>query len=123
MIDLEYYKYKDNKYLGTIDLSEFKSKKTEQDSILICLLDRSGSMRGNVYIFVKEIFPLVLEKLQTDKQDNILITYDDAAEKFTGNAEYFRNQEIKSKGDTILYLGLTELEKIFDEYINSNTKK
>ncbi len=123
MIDLEYYKYKDNKYLGTIDLSEFKSKKTDQDSILICLLDRSGSMHGNVYIFVKEIFPLVLEKLQTDKQDNILITYDDAAEKFTGNAEYFRNQEIKSKGDNILYLGLTELEKIFDEYINSNTKK
>ena len=123
MLDLEYYKYKDNKYLGTIDLSEFKSKKTDQDSILICLLDRSGSMRGNVYIFVKEIFPLVLEKLQTDKQDNILITYDDAAEKFSGNAEYFRNQEIKCRGDNILYLGLTELEKIFDEYINSNTKK
>jgi uncharacterized protein with von Willebrand factor type A (vWA) domain len=58
--ELEYYKCNNNnKYLATIDLSQIKSSQKVSDSIFICLLDKSGSMEDNVYIYVKEIFPLV----------------------------------------------------------------
>ena len=60
MLDLEYYKCNNKKYLTTIDLSNLAPFKKEQDSILICLLDRSGSMDDNVAIYVNEIFPRVL---------------------------------------------------------------
>ena len=40
-----------------------------------------------------------------------------------GTAEYFRSLNLTSEGGTELYTGLIELEKILDEYINSNTSK
>ena len=120
MLDIEYYNCNNKKCLMTIDLSNLESSKKEQDSIFICLLDRSGSMDNNVYIFVKEIFPRVLQNLKYEKKQNILITYDDEAIKYVGDAEYFKSQSIECRGDNQLYLGLTELEKIFDEYIKSN---
>ena len=100
MTQLEYYNCASNKILATIDLSSINSEKKEAPPVFICLLDKSGSMRGNVYIFVKEIFPKVLEILGCDKQQNILITYDDEATKYIGNADYFRNQNINSGGGT-----------------------
>ena len=120
MLDLEYYKCNNKKYLTTIDLSNLAPFKKEQDSILICLLDRSGSMDDNVAIYVNEIFPRVLQNLKCDKKESILITYDDEAIKYMGDADYFKSQSISSRGDNLLYLGLNELEKIFDEYIKSN---
>ena len=120
MLDLEYYKCNNNKYLTTIDLSNLDPSKKEQDSILICLLDKSGSMRSNVSIFVKEIFPKILQNLKYEKKQNILITYDSSAYKYTGDADYFKSQTISSGGGNELYEGINELEKIFDEYIKSN---
>jgi hypothetical protein len=121
MAQLEYYKSNNNKYLAKIDLSKVQSSISEQESIFICLLDKSSSMEDNVYIYVKEIFPLVLEKLKCDKKQNILITYDDFAQKYSGTADYYRNQNLRSGGGNQLYVGLCEVEKIFDEYIKSNT--
>ena len=121
MAQLEYYKCNDNKYLAKIDLSKAQSSKSKQESIFICLLDKSGSMRGNVSVYVKDIFPLVLEKLNCDQKQNILITYDSSAYKYSGNAEYYKNQNLSSGGCNELYVGLTEVEKIIDEYIKSNT--
>lgn len=124
MAEINYYKSENNKYLGTIDLSSISSLKKEQhDALLICLLDKSGSMDDNVRVFVKEIFPLVLEKLKCDKQDNILITYDDDAYEYSGNSEYYRKQELSSGGGTSLYPGLIKVEQKFDEFIKSNIKK
>ena len=111
------------KYLGTIDLSSIDSSKEEQSALFICLLDKSGSMGNNVYTYVKEIFPLILEKLKCDKQDNILITYDNKAKEYSGNAEFFKNQTLSSGGGNELYIGLAEIDKKFDEYIKSNIKK
>ena len=127
MAQLEYYKCTNNKYLATIDLSTIDSNKKEEKEeklpILICLLDKSGSMDENTYIFVKEIFPLVLELLGYDKQENILITYDDEAKKYSGNIEYYKNLEINSGGGNELYMGLAEFEKLLDEYIKANMNK
>ena len=127
MAQLEYYKCTNNKYLATIDLSTIDSNKKEEKEeklpILICLLDKSGSMNKNTYIFVKEIFPLVLELLGYDKQENILITYDDEAKKYSGNIEYYKNLEINSGGGNELYMGLAEFEKLLDEYIKANMNK
>ena len=122
MAELEYYKCNINKILATIDLSKIQSSEKVQDSILICLLDKSGSMGGNVYVFVKEIFPLVLEKLKVAEKENILITYDDSAQKYSGNADYYKKQNLSSGGSNELYMGLSEVEKIFDDYIKSNKK-
>ena len=99
MLDLEYYKCNNNKYLTTIDLSDLDPSKKEQDSIFICLLDKSGSMDDNVYIFVKEIFPRVLRNLKCDKKQNILITYDNKATKYVGDADYYKSQSLSSGGE------------------------
>ena len=124
MAEINYYKSHNNKYLGTIDLSSIaSSKKEENDVLLICLLDKSGSMSGNVRIFVKEIFPLILKKLKCDNQDNILITYDNDAYEYSGNAEYYTKQNLSSGGGTELYKGLEKVELKFDEFIKSNIKK
>ena len=124
MAEINYYKSNNNKYLGTIDLSSIaSSKKEENDVLLICLLDKSGSMRGNVRIFVKEIFPLILKKLKCDNQDNILITYDNDAYEYSGNAEYYTKQNLSSGGGNELYKGLEKVELKFDEFIKSNIKK
>ena len=120
MLDLEYYKCGNNKYLTTIDFSSLEPSKKENDSILICLLDKSGSMDDNVKIFVKDIFPIVLQNLKCEKKQNILITYDNSAYKYTGDAEFYKSQTLTSGGGNQLYMGLSELEKIFDEYIKSN---
>ena len=121
MAEIQYYKSnQNNKFLGTIDLSSINPSKSEQNAQLICLLDRSGSMSNNVYIYVKEIFPLILEKLKCDKQDNILITYDDEAEEYSGNAEFFKNQKISARGDNILYLGLEKLEISGEECLKTH---
>ena len=120
MLDLEYYKCSNNKYLTTIDFSSLEPSKKENDSILICLLDKSGSMDDNVKIFVKDIFPIVLQNLKCEKKQNILITYDNNAYKYTGDAEFYKSQTLTSGGGNQLYMGLSELEKIFDEYIKSN---
>ena len=120
MTELEYYKFSNNKFLATIDLSKIKSSEKKQSPIFICLLDKSGSMGNNVYIFVKFIFPLVLQKLGCDKEQSILITYDNEAHKYTGNADYYKNQNLSSGGGNELYMGLAEVEAIFDEYIKSN---
>ena len=122
MAELEYYKCNINKILATIDLSKIQSSEKVQDSILICLLDKSGSIGGNVYVFVKEIFPLVLEKLKVAEKENILITYDHSAQKYSGNADYYKKQNLSSGGSNELYMGLSEVEKIFDDYIKSNKK-
>ena len=93
MTQLEYYKCINNKYLATIDLSNIKSAENKNLSEFICLLDRSGSMGDNVYTFVKFIFPLILEKLGYEKEQSILITYDNKATKYTGNADYFKKSK------------------------------
>ena len=121
MTQLEYYTCKNKKYLATIDLSKLKSEAKNNPPVLICLLDKSGSMDNNVEIFVKDIFPLILELLGCDKEQNILITYDNKANKYTGNADFYKNQKITSGGGNELYMGLIEAEKIFDEYIKANT--
>ena len=124
MAEIQYYMSKQSKkYLATIDLSSIDSSKKEQNALFICLLDKSGSMGNNVYTYVKEIFPLILEKLKCDKQDNILITYDNEAKEYSGNAEFFKNQKLSSGGGNELYIGLAEIDKRFDEYIKSNIKK
>ena len=120
MTQLEYYKCVNNKYLATIDLSDIKSSENKQPPVFICLLDKSGSMGGNVYIFVKSIFPLILEKLGCGKEQSILITYDSNAYKYIGNSDYFKNQNLSSGGGNELSVGLAEVEKIFDDYIKSN---
>ena len=120
MLDLEYYNCSNKKCLLTIDLSNLESSKKEQNSIFICLLDKSGSMDDNVYTYVKEIFPRVLQNLKYEKKKSILITYDNSAYKYEGDADYFKSQSLSSGGGNELYMGLTELEKIFDEYIKSN---
>ena len=120
MLDLEYYNCNNKKCLLTIDLSNLESSKKEQNSIFICLLDKSGSMDDNVYTYVKEIFPRVLQNLKYEKKKSILITYDNSAYKYKGDADYFKSQSLSSGGGNELYMGLTELEKIFDEYIKSN---
>ena len=122
MAEINYYKSNQSKkYLGTIDITN--SSNDAESPLFICLLDKSGSMGDNVYVYVKEIFPLVLEKLKCDKQENILITYEDKAQEYSGNADFFRNQNITSDGGTQLHVGLSLLEKKIDEYIKSNTKK
>lgn len=98
MTQLEYYTCKNKKYLATIDLSKLKSEAKNNPPVLICLLDKSGSMDNNVEIFVKDIFPLILELLGCDKEQNILITYDNKANKYTGNADFYKNQKITSGG-------------------------
>ena len=120
MLDLEYYNCNNKKCLLTIDLSNLEPSKKKLDSIFICLLDKSGSMDDNVYTYVKEIFPRVLQNLKYEKKKSILITYDDSAYKYKGDADYFKSQSLSSGGGNELYMGLTELEKIFDEYIKSN---
>ena len=75
-------------------------------------------MLENVYKFFKEIFPLFLEKLQTDKQDNFLITYDNNVEKYIRNVKYFRSQKINCRGDNILYLGLQSWKKYLMNILN-----
>lgn len=120
MLDLEYYNCNNKKCLLTIDLSNLEPSKKKLDSIFICLLDKSGSMGGNVYTYVKEIFPRVLQNLGCEKKKSILITYDNSAYKYKGDADYFKSQSLSSGGGNELYMGLTELEKIFDEYIKSN---
>ena len=56
-------------------------------------------MRDNVYdVFVKEIFLL-----------------------YWGNSNYYKSQNLSSGGGNELHIGLTEIEKIIDEYIKSNT--
>jgi uncharacterized sporulation protein YeaH/YhbH (DUF444 family) len=120
MAQLEYYKSVNNRYLATIDLSNIKSSENKSHPLFICLLDRSGSMKGNVKTFSKFIFPLILEKLGCEKEQNILIAYDDKAIKYTGNIDYYKNQDISDGGGTNLYVGLVELEKILDDYIKSN---
>ena len=106
MLDLEYYKCGNNKYLTTIDFSSLEPSKKENDSILICLLDKSGSMDDNVKIFVKDIFPIVLQNLKCEKKQNILITYDNSAYKYTGDAEFYKSQTLTSGGGNQLYMGL-----------------
>jgi hypothetical protein len=61
-----------------------------------------------------------LQNLKYEKKQNILITYDSSAYKYTGDADYFKSQTISSGGGNELYEGINELEKIFDEYIKSN---
>ena len=95
MTQLEYYKCVNNRYLATIDLSNIKSSENKSHPLFICLLDRSGSMGGNVKTFSKFI-------------------------KYTGNIDYYKNQDISAGGGTNLYVGLVELEKILDDYIKSN---
>ena len=126
MAEINYYKSNQSKkYLGTIDITN--SSNDAKSPLFICLLDKSGSMRvsgvDNVNVYVKEIFPLVLEKLKCDKQENILITYDDPTKEYSGNADFFRNQNLTSDGGNELSEGLSLLEKKIDEYIKSNTKK
>ena len=135
MAEINYYKSNQSKkYLGTIDITN--SSNDAKSPLFICLLDKSGSMRvsgvmeddddddvDNVNVYVKEIFPLVLEKLKCDKQENILITYEDIAQEYSGNADFFRNQNLTSGGANELHVGLSLLEKKIDEYIKSNTKK
>ena len=120
MTQLEYYKCVNNRYLATIDLSNIKPSENKSIPLFICLLDRSGSMEGNVETFSKFIFPLILEKLGCEKEQNILIAYDDKAIKYTGNIDYYKNQDISDGDGTNLYVGLVELEKILDDYIKSN---
>jgi len=123
MADLEYYNQKNNdKYLASIDLSQIKSSKEETDCIFICILDKSGSMGNNTYKFVKEIFPKILELLKCETKESILITYDNEAKRYSGNAEYYKSQNITSGGGTELYPGLIEFEKIIDDYIKLNKK-
>ena len=123
MIDLEYYNQTNNsKYLTSIDLSQIKSSKEEKDSIFVCILDKSGSMGDNVYKYVKGIFPMILEILKCDKKESILITYDDEAKMYSGNADYYKSLNINCGGGTELYPGLIELEKIFDDYIKSSKR-
>ena len=80
-------------------------------------------MGDNIHeVFVKEVFPLVLEILKCDKRQNILITYDTSAYKFWRNSDYYKSQNLSSGGGgNELNIGLEEVEKIIDEYIKSNT--
>ena len=77
-------------------------------------------MGDNIHeVFVKEVFPLVLEILKCDKRQNILITYDTSAYKYQRNSDYYKSQNLSSGGGgNELNIGL---EKIIDEYIQSNT--
>jgi hypothetical protein len=40
---------------------------------------------------------------------------------YWGNSNYYKSQNLSSGGGNELHIGLTEIEKIIDEYINSNT--
>ena len=106
--ELLIYKY-NQKYLGSMDLSNLKIKNSSKETKFIVILDQSGSMGQSVPKIVNVIIPMILNKLH-NQSDATLITFHDNSEIYTGNAEYFSKLDMRALGCTYMCYALNQLE-------------
>lgn len=113
----------ENEYIGVLNLTKLPLNTKVVRCETVIIVDRSGSMGGNVEYIINKVLPAFFNRLAYKPDDKIhLITFEGGVEYYKMTVKSLGSSQLRSGGSTYMGPAVTELHKLMDIFLKDGVE-